>query len=127
MAFNRLPGRIDETEDAIAALAEVGPSGLTALVSLANDTGEQVEALVNNFTADQLEAIASISEGEYEAIATALGSPADLTDDVGGSGGIAADSGDAGTDTLIENIRVRLNEVVAVLSAIGLIDDQPDA
>lgn len=72
MAFNRLPGRIDETEDAIAALA------------------------------------------------TALGSPADLTDDVGGSAG--------GTDAaLIENIRVRLNEVVAVLTAIGLIDDQPDA
>lgn len=124
MAFNRLPGRIDETEDAIAALAEVGPSGLTALVSLANDTGEQVEALVNNFTADQLEAIASISEGEYEAIATALGSPADLTDDVGGDGGVAAESEDA---ALIENIRVRLNEVVAVLTAIGLIDDQPDA
>src|SRR5690606_16050864 len=119
MAFNRLPGRIDETEDAIAALAEVGPSGLTALVSLANDTGEQVEALVNNFTADQLEAIASISEGEYEAIATALGSPADLTDDVGGSA--------EGTDAaLIENIRTRLNEVVAVLEAIGLIDDQAD-
>src|SRR5690606_21570019 len=123
MAFNRLPGRIDETEDAIAALAEVGSSGLTALVSLANDTGEQVEALVNNFTADQLEAIASISEGEYEAIATALGSPADLTDDVGGDGGVAAESEDA---ALIENIRVRLNEVVAVLTAIGLIDDQPD-
>jgi|ADGO01.1.fsa_nt_gi hypothetical protein len=74
MAFNRLPGRIDETEDAIAALAEVGQSGLTALISLAND--DQLEALANNFTADQLEAIASISEGEYEAIATALGSPA---------------------------------------------------
>src|SRR5690606_28482923 len=108
------------------ALAEVGPEGLTALVELADDTGPQITALVEEFTADQLEAIASISEGEYEAIATALGSPADLTDDVGGDGGLDADSGDGDTDTLIENIRVRLNEVVAVLSAIGLIDDQPD-
>src|SRR5690606_21950324 len=53
---------------------------LTALVELADDTGPQITALVEEFTADQLEAIASISEEEYEAIASTLGSPAGLTE-----------------------------------------------
>lgn len=116
MSFTRKPGTVNELSDALAALAEVGPEGLTALVELADDTGPQITALVEEFTADQLEAIASISEEEYEAIASALGTPAALTEVDDST--VDTTYGQEEADVLA-SVVVAVGEIQALLVALG--------